>query len=120
MAQVRRKERTNEQRVKIFERDGWICQLCGRPVERGVSVHQSPFAPTIDHIIPLSKGGKDSVANCQTAHYICNLRKGRDLPKRRKYRGRKHKKLSPQEEGQQENTDEEGDHDADQNPSVRH
>lgn len=35
---------------------------------------------TIDHIIPLSKDGKHSYANCQPAHAVCNRRKGNTMP----------------------------------------
>jgi 5-methylcytosine-specific restriction endonuclease McrA len=31
---------------------------------------------TVDHIIPLSKGGAHAVANLQLAHLACNIRKG--------------------------------------------
>lgn len=35
-----------------------------------------PKAPTIDHILPISKGGQDVHANIQLAHFECNWRKG--------------------------------------------
>lgn len=35
---------------------------------------------TIDHIIPLSKGGKDEITNMQLAHYDCNQLKADSLP----------------------------------------
>ncbi len=53
-------------RAEIFERDGWICQLCAEPVESD---------PTIDHIVPLSVGGEDSPENVQLAHRSCNSSK---------------------------------------------
>lgn len=31
-----------------------------------------PDAPTIDHIIPVSKGGTNDESNLQTAHWSCN------------------------------------------------
>lgn len=31
-----------------------------------------PFAPTIDHVIPLDAGGMHEPSNVQTAHYRCN------------------------------------------------
>lgn len=58
----------------IFERDGWVCQLCGRRLgSRPVPDNQ---APTIDHIVPLSRGGADESSNVQAAHFLCNSRKG--------------------------------------------
>jgi hypothetical protein len=59
----------------IFERDGWCCGLCGKAVNRG-AVAPHPLSPTIDHIIPLSRGGDHTRANVQCAHFLCNARKG--------------------------------------------
>lgn len=52
----------------IYARDGGICQLCGTPVQR--------TAATLDHIVPLSRGGTHEPANVQIAHGPCNSRKG--------------------------------------------
>lgn len=61
-------------RRRIFERDKWRCGLCGKAVKRG-AIAPHPLSPTIDHVIPLAKGGTHEPANVQTAHYICNSRK---------------------------------------------
>ena len=58
-------------RAKVYERDGWCCQLCGRKVNRNAVVPH-PNAPTLDHILPLSKGGTHEYANVQLAHFLCN------------------------------------------------
>ena len=34
------------------------------------------WSASIDHRIPLSKGGRHGPNNCQLAHWICNVRKG--------------------------------------------
>lgn len=57
----------------VFERDSYICQLCGEPTQ---GKYPDPRSPTIDHIVPLVKGGAHSYANTQCAHYGCNARKG--------------------------------------------
>lgn len=31
------------------------------------------LAPTIDHVVPLSRGGEDTLSNVQLACFICNL-----------------------------------------------
>lgn len=54
-----------------------ICQICGNPVddtdiEKG---HIKRLYPTIDHIIPLSKGGSHTWDNVQLAHMSCNAGK---------------------------------------------
>jgi hypothetical protein len=67
-------------RVKVFERDDWRCRLCGLDVERDAIAPQ-PLAPTLDHVVALANGGDHSMANAQTAHFICNARKGdREAP----------------------------------------
>lgn len=59
---------------KVYERDRWRCHLCGRKVWRTVAVPH-PLAPTIDHLVPLAKGGTHEPANCATAHFLCNATK---------------------------------------------
>lgn len=51
-----------------------ICALCDRPVENAPAPH--PLSPTVDHIIPIARGGDDTLANVQLAHWGCNSRKG--------------------------------------------
>lgn len=62
-------------RDEIFERDGWICQLCGKPVDKNARWPE-PHMPSIDHIIPLSLGGPHLRTNIQCAHLTCNMSKG--------------------------------------------
>ncbi|MEV8548326.1 HNH endonuclease signature motif containing protein [Streptomyces glaucescens] len=61
--------------AEIAVRDGFRCGLCGDEVPMTVQV-PSPLAPTIDHIMPLSKGGDDTRTNVQLAHFRCNSVKG--------------------------------------------
>lgn len=58
----------------IFERDGWICQICGRRINKRLK-HPNPLSKSIDHIVPISKGGADAPSNVQAAHLRCNLGK---------------------------------------------
>lgn len=62
-------------RLKIADRDGWCCGLCGGHIPRVVR-HGHPLYLTIDHIIPLNKGGEHSPSNVQAAHARCNYSKG--------------------------------------------
>ena len=57
--------------VEIFERDEWTCKLCGIPVNRETELPH-PFAPTLDHVIPLVQGGQHTRDNTQCAHFYCN------------------------------------------------
>lgn len=65
--------------VEIFERDGWICALCGGPVDRLVK-YPHPMSVSLDHIIPVARGGEHSRRNSQTAHLVCNSRKNDSMP----------------------------------------
>lgn len=62
-----------------------ICAICGLPVDKTLK-YPNPLSPTVDHIIPVTKGGHPSdISNLQLAHRSCNRAKGTqiapDLPK---------------------------------------
>lgn len=59
---------------EVYERDGWVCQLCQHPIDRATPWPESA-SPSIDHIVPLAKGGPHTLANVQAAHLGCNSRK---------------------------------------------
>lgn len=61
-------------RTEIFDRDGWICQLCLTPIDWNLS-GRGRWAPALDHIVPLKWGGKHVRANVWAAHSGCNARK---------------------------------------------
>lgn len=50
---------------KVFARDNYTCQRCG--IREDLEV---------DHIRPVSKGGRDSLKNLQTLCKRCNVKKG--------------------------------------------
>jgi len=61
-------------RMTVFERDRWTCQLCLEPVDRTLKFPH-PLSPSIDHVRPMAKGGGHVLANVQCTHFICNSRK---------------------------------------------
>lgn len=63
----------------IGERDGWRCHLCHRKVNRKLS-GMHPDGPTIDHLVPLSFGGEDTLDNVALAHRKCNLERNNSGP----------------------------------------
>lgn len=65
-------------RIDIFERDGWICQMCFEPVDKAIKFPH-PMSATWDHIIPVSKGGAHSPENLRLAHWHENKAKGAKL-----------------------------------------
>ncbi len=56
---------------KVYRKDKGVCQICGLEVPFDTS-SSNIWGATVDHIIPLSKGGKHSLSNCQLAHRMCN------------------------------------------------
>lgn len=63
-----RSKMTNAFRYKILKRDSFRCQICGSTAKDGVKLH-------VDHIIPVSKGGKTIKNNLRTLCDRCNLGK---------------------------------------------
>ena len=56
-----------------------VCGICGRPVDKKLK-WPDPLSPTIDHIIPVSRGGHPSALdNLQLAHRWCNRQKSNKL-----------------------------------------
>lgn len=60
---------------EIRERDGGDCRVCGETVDFSAAWPE-PTSPSVDHIIPRSRGGMDRPGNIALAHLICNLKKG--------------------------------------------
>ena len=58
--------------VDVFERDGWVCALCGRDVDRELR-HPHPLSASLDHRRPLALGGTHTLSNVQLAHLVCNV-----------------------------------------------
>lgn len=68
-----------EKAKKIIFASQSVCAICGRPVNFD-KVFPDPWSPTLDHIVPIAKGGDPaSLDNLQLAHLQCNRRKGSKL-----------------------------------------
>ena len=80
MAQ-RRADQTGEHRAafdrnkkKIYATQS-VCGICGQPVDFSLR-YPNPMSKTVDHIIPINRGGHPSdLANLQLAHLSCNRQK---------------------------------------------
>lgn len=55
-----------------------ICGICGLPIKLSLN-YPNPWSLTIDHKIPLIRGGATVESNLQPAHFKCNRRKGEHL-----------------------------------------
>ncbi len=57
---------------ELFRRDAHLCMYCGE--------HYSARHLTRDHVLPISRGGRDCWSNVVTACLSCNTRKGGCTP----------------------------------------
>lgn len=60
-----------QRRRALYERDAWLCQLCGDGVDPTLPPSHE-WAATLDHIAPRSLGGSDDDENLRLAHRWCN------------------------------------------------
>ena len=65
---------TDKLRYQVMERDNFRCVLCGSSANDGVKLH-------VDHIYPVSKGGKTEMSNLRTLCDRCNMGKGAHVEK---------------------------------------
>lgn len=61
--------------AKVFDRDGWKCQICGKQTPQSRRGTRYANAPELDHRIPISKGGPHNYSNTQCACRACNSAK---------------------------------------------
>ena len=72
ICRVERGKVSNAMRFSIYKRDGYRCRMCGIS-DRFANLE-------VDHIIPISKGGKSTYDNLQTLCHRCNVQKGDSMP----------------------------------------
>jgi 5-methylcytosine-specific restriction endonuclease McrA len=69
--------------LQVLETYGTDCHICNRPVDMSAPRRSGdPGWETglhIDHVIPISRGGQDSLANVRPSHGVCNLKKHANL-----------------------------------------
>lgn len=59
-------------RRQLFDRDGWRCRYCGEPLDS--------TTVTLDHIMPVSRGGTNDADNLASACMMCNsIKSGRTI-----------------------------------------
>ena len=70
----------------LYKRDKGVCYICGGKCDfkdhtrEGSNFTSGSTYPSIDHVIPLARGGKHSWSNVKLAHHLCNSKKSDILP----------------------------------------
>lgn len=62
--------------TRLAERDDWSCHLCGSRIDPNLVGTTDKMRPSIDHLVPISDGGLDTMTNTKLAHLRCNARRG--------------------------------------------
>ncbi len=67
------KSQRNKARLRFWKKykGPMVCYHCNKPVARGM-VDGDPHLATVDHLVPLSKGGKSNFTNLVLSCYTCN------------------------------------------------
>ena len=73
-AKKQRSIMTNDLREAIKNRDNYTCCICGNSV-----LHEPNLLLEVDHIIPVSRGGKTEANNLQTLCWRCNRAKSNKI-----------------------------------------
>lgn len=58
---------------QLFERDGYICHICGQPINPELPSCDN-LSAVIDHLFPIAFGGQHTWDNVGIAHFSCNAR----------------------------------------------
>lgn len=65
--------------AQVLEEYGAVCYLCEEPIDltlpRKIGTQGWGWGLHLDHVIPITKGGKDCLENVAPTHAICNLSK---------------------------------------------
>ncbi len=72
LATAERAMLSDSMRYDVLRRDGFRCVLCGMSAKDGAVLH-------VDHIIPVSKGGKTELSNLRTLCEKCNIGKSNKI-----------------------------------------
>ena len=65
---------TSKLRKEILQRDNYTCKICGNSIKK-----EPNLLLEVDHIIPVSKGGKTTKENLQTLCWKCNRSKSNKI-----------------------------------------
>jgi 5-methylcytosine-specific restriction endonuclease McrA len=57
---------------EVFDRDNWKCGICGKKIDKDKAWPNLDCA-SLDHIVPVSKGGGHTRSNTRATHLHCNV-----------------------------------------------
>lgn len=91
---IRKDKRLNKNNIidtditldKLYKRDNGICYICGCVCDKSDYVMRDNIKicgksyPSIDHVLPLARGGKHQWENVRLAHLGCNIDKSDTTP----------------------------------------
>lgn len=79
---VKRQKLTQPHRIsheQVVREYGADCSICGEPIDLELPrTHR--FGLTVDHLIPVKRGGTGEMSNLRPAHWICNIKKSDKMP----------------------------------------
>jgi 5-methylcytosine-specific restriction endonuclease McrA len=61
-------------------RDSWQCHICGKAVVKLAGNFDRRKGAVVDHLVPISAGGRHEWVNVALAHWECNARRGTTGP----------------------------------------
>lgn len=61
-------------RRKAVLRGSQVCWLCQQPIDSSLK-WPDPMSGSADHILPVSRGGTDSISNLRPSHLGCNIKR---------------------------------------------
>jgi len=82
-SKAQRRSRTRNKRVNsrgftkadVLREHGTDCTICHEPIDLDLK-HPDPWCLSLDHAVPISKGGSEELSNVKPSHLRCNMRKG--------------------------------------------
>lgn len=66
---------STERRLAIYERDAWMCWICGILTDRDGDPN-ADLSPSLDHFLARARGGTHADENLRCAHRLCNAKRG--------------------------------------------
>ena len=78
----RKRDRQRETKglFQAWEKCGGVCAYCEQPLDLR-DITRGPHSPVVDHVVPLSRGGKDVARNRVLSCRSCNTIKGNRTPR---------------------------------------